>query len=88
MLTTARPEPTAEDHAVFAGGARTVRQARAETGLSRQELFALMESGEVRWATKDMKNTRLLSWADLTRYLASLYAAKRCHSQTNNPSHR
>lgn len=53
-----------------------MKQARVETGLSRQELFALMASGEVRWCVKDMKGTRLLAWGDLVKYVASLYAAK------------
>jgi len=69
--------PTEADLAIWAQGSRTVTQAREETGLSRQELFAGMEDGTFRYCVKDAKGTRLIAWADIVRYLASLYAAKR-----------
>jgi hypothetical protein len=73
MVTAAtRTKPTAAELAAWAQGSRTVKQARAESGLSRQELFALMASGAVRWKVKDLKGTRLLCWSDVVAYVASL----------------
>lgn len=69
---TARTPPSAEDLAIWAQGSRTVTQARAQTGLSRQEPYALMDAGVVHWCTKDLKGTRLLAWRDLNAYVASL----------------
>lgn len=70
-MPDAVPAPPAERP--FARGSRTVRQAQAETGLSRQELWELMDAGAVRWMPHRGRGTRLLSWGDLTDYLDGLY---------------
>lgn len=70
-------KPTAADLAIWAQGSRTVRQAVADTGLDRNELFELMKAGTLRWVAKNPKGTRLIAYADLVRYVAALYAAQR-----------
>jgi hypothetical protein len=73
MVTAAtRTKPTAAELAAWGQGSRTVRQTRETTGLSRQTLFALMRDGTIRYRVADLKKTRLLCWADVVRYLASL----------------
>lgn len=72
MVRPAIPQPSADDIAIWSLGSRTVRQAVAETGLSRDELFVLMKEGVLRWKAKDLNGTRIIAWSDLVRYIASL----------------
>lgn len=69
---TALTPPSAEELAIWAQGSRTVRQAVKDTGLSRDDLFALMKDGTLRWRVKDLMGTRLIAWSDLVKYVASL----------------
>ena len=60
------PEPPAES--VWSRGSRTVTQAMAETGLSRNELFALMDVGVIPWFNhggRGAMGRRLLAWGPL-----------------------
>jgi hypothetical protein len=66
---------TARARELLAAGTRTVRQAVAETGLSRQELFALMAEGVVEWFAHGGRGTRLIVWSSLVDYLAGEYEA-------------
>jgi hypothetical protein len=72
VTASTRTKPTAAELAAWSAGSRTVRQAVKETGLSRQVLFSLMRDGTIRYRVADLKRTRLLNWADVVRYLASL----------------
>jgi hypothetical protein len=72
VAATARTPPSAEDLAIWAQGSRTVRQAMKDTGLSRDDLFALMKDGTLHWCTKDLMGTRLIAWSDLVKFVASL----------------
>lgn len=67
------PPPPAESP--WARGSRTVRQAMAETGLSRQELWQLMTDGVVPYFVHGAyaNSRRLLSWKCLVEYLESLH---------------
>ncbi len=58
----------------FAAGARTVKQAVKDTGLSQGVLWDLMNENIVRWVVHGGNRTRLLSWSDLTAYLDGEYA--------------
>lgn len=71
MVTTAT-EPTEADIAAWLPGSRTVRQAQADFGLSRNRLFALMKSGTLRWKVVDEQGARLIAVVDLARYVAGL----------------
>lgn len=82
----ARRAPSAEELAIWAQGSRTVRQAHEHTGLGRDELFALMKDGTLRWCVKDLKGTRLIAWADLVRYVASLYAGRTHFRVSSRPA--
>jgi hypothetical protein len=75
MVKPATASPSAEELALWAQGSRTVNQAVRETGLTRDDLFALMKAGAVRWKVKDLKGTRLIAWGDLVRFVASLPSA-------------
>lgn len=70
-------KPTADDRDLFSMGARTVRQAAAESGLSRNELFDLMDAGVLPWFPHTERRTRLIPWKAVVEYLASLYAESR-----------
>ena len=62
----------ASRRSAFLRGARTVANAIAETNLSRQELFALMDAGRVRWFAHGGRGTRFIAWGDLVDYLDEL----------------
>lgn len=71
----AKAKATAPAAGVWAMGARTVRQAEAETGLSRQELWELMREGVVPWFSHGGNGRRLMAWGALVAYLERLHAA-------------
>jgi hypothetical protein len=64
--------PSPEELALWAQGSRTVKQAVAQSGLSRNDLFALMKDGTVRFRIKNLNGTRIVLWCDVVRYVASL----------------
>lgn len=63
---------TAPAGSVWAMGSRTVKQAQRETGLSRQELWALMGAGTLVWKAHGGRGTRLIAWRSVVEYLESL----------------
>lgn len=69
-----RAEPTAEDRAAVEAGTLTVAGAKAHSGFSRSELFALMKSGAVVWFARGPKKTRFITRASLNEVLAQLLA--------------
>lgn len=60
---------TPPPESIWSRGARTVSQACAETGLSRQELFALMGEGVLPWQPHGGRGTRLIAWGPLADLL-------------------
>jgi hypothetical protein len=50
-------------------GARTVRQAAAESGLSRDAIWNLMNDGTLPWFAHDGKGTRLVAWKAIVELL-------------------
>ena len=59
---------------VWSRGARTVSQAQDETGLSRNELWDLMNSGELPWFAHGGRGTRLVAWGALVDLLERWHA--------------
>ena len=57
-------------------GARTVRQAAAETGLSRQLLWDLMREDVLIWKAHGGNGTRLIAWKSIVEYLEALPSAR------------
>ena len=72
MPTTAPHTPTAAEIELWLPGAVTVTQATERFGLSRDELFAAMHEGALRFKVKDERGTRLIAVLDLATYVASL----------------
>lgn len=70
VVVTRRSAPP---RSIWLRGARTVSQAQDETGLSRDELFALMGSGVLRWFSHGGRRTRIIAWGDLVDYLDRLH---------------
>jgi len=64
--------PVAAKSSVWLLGSRTVAQAQRETGLSRQQLFALMADGTLTWKPHGGRDTRLIAWQTIVDYLESL----------------
>ena len=72
-MTPPNPEPAVpEDLADWLHGSRTLAQAQRDSGLSRQRLWALMDSGVVRFRVVDERGTRIVAWLDVVKYVASL----------------
>jgi hypothetical protein len=72
----AAPLPSPPTESIWARGSRTVTQAQAETGLSRQELWELMNTGRVRWFAhggRGPHKRRLLCWGDIVDFLDGLH---------------
>jgi hypothetical protein len=66
--------PTAPPvESVWSHGSRTVSQARAETGLSGQELWRLMGDGTLPWFAHGGRGTRFIAWKALVEYLEALH---------------
>jgi hypothetical protein len=65
--------PPAPPIELLASGALTVEAAQEFSGLSRTELFALMDAKKVRWFKP--RKARLIVKSSLVAHLASLYAA-------------
>jgi len=55
-------------------GSRTVTQLVSETGLSRQELWALMNDGTFAWFAHGGRGTRIIAWASVVAHLEELHA--------------
>lgn len=57
---------------IWSMGARTVQQAVAESGLSRDMLWSLMDDGTLAWKAHGGRGTRLIAWRSIVEYLESL----------------
>lgn len=82
-----RHTPSAEERAVWAQGSCTVKQARAEFGLTRGTIRALIKDGTLRVRIRDLAGTYLIARVDLVTYVASLpeTLAQAAGTQTNEP---
>jgi hypothetical protein len=69
---TALTPPSAEDLAIWAQGARTMKQAMQEFGLTYDTLLALIKDGTLRFRIRDLMGTYLIARVDLVKYVASL----------------
>lgn len=69
------PAPEPPEPSVWSMGSRTVKQAQAETGLSRDELFDLMREGVLVWMAHGGLNRRLIAWKSLVQFLEREHAA-------------
>lgn len=70
-------QATLEDVAAVSGGMLLVRAAAKHSGLSRNRLFSLMESGDLPYAVIDERGTRVIPKLKLDEYVAGLLAATR-----------
>ncbi len=75
MKATAKEEEKVSRE-VWLEGAVKVNECVRRTGLNRGELFDLMREGVLVWVAKDAKKTRLIAWASVVDYLASLYESR------------
>lgn len=67
----APPPPPAS---IWSLGSRTLTQAQDETGISKQELIALCESGVLVWMRWSGRRTRLIAWKSIVDYLDGQHA--------------
>jgi hypothetical protein len=72
MVARTDTAPTLADLGDWVHGSRTVVQAVADSGLSRDKLFDLMREGRVRWKVEGGRSTRLVCWFDVVSYVWSL----------------
>jgi hypothetical protein len=66
--------PTPAPESVWSRGSRTLTQACAETGLSRQELTALCAEGALPWFPHTERRTKIIAWGPLVDLLERLHA--------------
>lgn len=61
--------PTALADSIWVLGSRTVKRTAQDSGLSRNELWDLMDDGTLAWQPHGGRGTRLIAWASVVAYL-------------------
>ncbi len=70
-MPTDAPVPPTES--IWSRGSRTLTQASAETGFSREHLTYLCDEGELPWFAHSGKRTKIIAWGAIVDYLDGLH---------------